>query len=762
MIAAAPTAKKVVLELGGKSPTVILPGADLARAVTPSILRFCRNAGQGCGATTRILVHRDDADAFLQRARRRAGRAAGRRPVRRGDRGRSADHRGAPRRGSRAYLARAVDKGATVLAGGGRPEGLDGFFLEPTLVGDVDPDDEICQDELFAPVAVVHVYDTVDEAVAIANNSRYGLNALVWGDPEEARAVAGRLDTGTVAINGGGGSRPDVPWAGAKQSGVGMDMGEDGFGEFFTVKHLQWPAVTPSRSPPAGGRDVGWLVRRWADASHRDRPFLTWAPFEGAPATWTRAEFARDVAALVAAFRARGLPSRRPRRAGAAQPPRLPAGLDRRRDDGRGRGLPQPRAARSTSSATPAGTAARSRPWCPPTARTTSRRRCPGCGFLAVSGGGRGADAVAALLTTEPDGGGGSWRPGRRRRCSTRPAPPPGRRASSGPRPTACGRGQVGAAHQGLGPADVNLVHLPLFHTNALSYSFLASLWSGGQVVLHAEVLGVPVLGRLGAATGRTWTSVVSFCVRALADREVPAGHRYRGWGDSACLDPVAGHRRRAGRRLVRHDRDGLPPGRRRPRCTRTPRARWAGRRRSTRWRSSTTDGGPVEPGASGTLHVRGERGVSLFQEYLRRRRGDGAGLHRRRLVRHRRPGAARRRAATLSFVERDKDVLKVGGENIGAPEIERVLLGVAGVREAAVVGRPDPHARRGAGRVRDRGARRGAVDRTELTERCATMLAGFKRPREVRVVDELPRSTLDKVAKARLRELLVAESADG
>ena len=129
-----------------------------------------------------------------------------------------------------------------MLAGGGRPEGLDGFFLAPTLVGDVHPDDEIAQDELFAPVAAVFVYDTVDEAVAIANNSRYGLNALVWGDPDEALAVAGRLGTGTVAINGGGGSRPDVPWAGAKQSGVGMDMGEDGFGEFFTVKHLQWPA----------------------------------------------------------------------------------------------------------------------------------------------------------------------------------------------------------------------------------------------------------------------------------------------------------------------------------------------------------------------------------------------------------------------------------------------------------------------------------------------------------------------------------------
>jgi aldehyde dehydrogenase (NAD+)/betaine-aldehyde dehydrogenase len=240
MTAAAPTSKKVVLELGGKSPTVILPGADLDAAVAPSILRFCRNAGQGCGATTRILVHRDDHRAFLDRARRVIDALPVGDPFdERTEVGPliSAEHRDRVR----GYLDRAREKGATLLAGGDVPS-QEGFLLGPVLLGDVHPDDEIAQDELFAPVAVVFVYDTVDEAVAVANNSRYGLNALVWGDPEQARAVAGRLRTGTVAINGGGGSRPDVPWVGAKQSGVGMDMGEDGFGEFFTIKHLQWPA----------------------------------------------------------------------------------------------------------------------------------------------------------------------------------------------------------------------------------------------------------------------------------------------------------------------------------------------------------------------------------------------------------------------------------------------------------------------------------------------------------------------------------------
>ena len=240
MKAAAPTNKKLVLELGGKSPTVVLPGADLDRAVGPSMLRFCRNAGQGCGATTRILVHRDDADAFLAKAAAFIDEQ-----VPTGDPTDEATEVGPlisseHRDRVEGYLARAVASGARIVTGGTRPDGLEGWFLHPTLVAGVGPDDEICQDELFAPVAAVLVYDTVDEAVAIANNSRYGLNALVWGPHEHALEVAGRLESGTVAINGGGGSRPDVPWVGAKQSGVGMEMGEDGFAEFFTVKHLQW------------------------------------------------------------------------------------------------------------------------------------------------------------------------------------------------------------------------------------------------------------------------------------------------------------------------------------------------------------------------------------------------------------------------------------------------------------------------------------------------------------------------------------------
>ncbi|MEE2030621.1 aldehyde dehydrogenase family protein [Rhodococcus chondri] len=239
MAQAAATHKKVVLELGGKSPNILLPSADLRSAVGPSILRFCRNAGQGCGATTRILVPEDRVDQFVDLAAGFIDEAV---PTgdpfdERTEVGPliSAEHFDRVR----GYLDRAVAAGGRVAVAGERPAGP-GWFLPPTLVTGVSNDAEICRDELFAPVAVILPYRTVDEAVAIANDSPYGLNASVFGELDEALAVAGRLDAGTVAINGGGPMRPDVPWGGSKRSGTGVEMGEDGFAEFFRIKHLNW------------------------------------------------------------------------------------------------------------------------------------------------------------------------------------------------------------------------------------------------------------------------------------------------------------------------------------------------------------------------------------------------------------------------------------------------------------------------------------------------------------------------------------------
>jgi len=241
MALGAPTIKKVVLELGGKSPNIVLPSADPDPTVAPSILRFCRNAGQGCGATTRTFVHRDSYDRYAE------AMAAGMAALKVGDpRGSdidvgpliSAEHRDRVQ----AYVDRAVSDGATVLTGGGRPDGLaEGFYFEPTLIGGVSNDAEIAQEELFGPVGVIQPYDDVDHVVQLANDTRFGLNANVWGRTTEAMDVARRLRSGTVTINGGGGMRPDVPWGGYGQSGVGREMGEEGFREFFEVKHVQWP-----------------------------------------------------------------------------------------------------------------------------------------------------------------------------------------------------------------------------------------------------------------------------------------------------------------------------------------------------------------------------------------------------------------------------------------------------------------------------------------------------------------------------------------
>ncbi|MDA3644212.1 aldehyde dehydrogenase family protein [Saccharopolyspora indica] len=238
---AAPSLKKVLLELGGKSPNILLPGTDVEATVRPSVLRFCRNAGQACGATTRTLVPEADFDEFVSKAAEfMSGLVVGDPHSPETTIGPliTAEHH----RNVSGYLSRAVEQGAEVVTGGGRPAGLDrGNFLRPTLLTGVDNDDEIAQEELFAPVGVVMPYREVDEAIRIANDSRYALNANVWGPTAEAIAVARRIRSGTVTVNGGGGRRDDAPWGGPGYSGIGRECGEEGFREFFEVKHVQWP-----------------------------------------------------------------------------------------------------------------------------------------------------------------------------------------------------------------------------------------------------------------------------------------------------------------------------------------------------------------------------------------------------------------------------------------------------------------------------------------------------------------------------------------
>ncbi len=240
---------KSVLELGGKSPNIILPGADLAATVAASVLRFARNAGQGCAAWSRVLVPEDKVDEFLRLADEfiqtiNVGDPLAEEsvvgPVI------SAAHRDKVER----LVGEAISRGARWGAGGGRPDGLTtGYYLRPGLLADVDPDDPIADTELFASIGIVFGYRDVDHAIELANNTRYGLAANVFGPLDQAISVAERIRSGTVTVNGGSGMRPDAPWGGPGRSGVGRELGEDGFAEFFEVKHIQY-ALAGITKPP--------------------------------------------------------------------------------------------------------------------------------------------------------------------------------------------------------------------------------------------------------------------------------------------------------------------------------------------------------------------------------------------------------------------------------------------------------------------------------------------------------------------------------
>lgn len=234
--AAAPTVKRVHQELGGKSPNIILPDADLQRAVTAGVRGVMNNSGQSCNAPTRLLVP----NRLMTEALAIAKAAA------------EATTVGAPDSGAtigpvvsatqwdkiQTLIAKGIEEGAALVAGGpGRPAGLDkGWYVRPTVLGHVTNRMTVAREEIFGPVLVVIGYDSVDEAVQIANDTPYGLAAYVWGaDLEQARRVAGRLRAGQVNLNG---AAPDLmaPFGGYKQSGNGREWGDHAFGEFLEVK----------------------------------------------------------------------------------------------------------------------------------------------------------------------------------------------------------------------------------------------------------------------------------------------------------------------------------------------------------------------------------------------------------------------------------------------------------------------------------------------------------------------------------------------
>jgi aldehyde dehydrogenase (NAD+) len=243
MAAAADTVKKVFLELGGKSAFVILDDADLRGACATAAFTVCTHAGQGCAITTRLLVPRSLFDEAVDSTSRVMAKLPAADPT---DPGTICGPLVSARQRDRVegYLKLALKEGGSFALGGGRPEGLDGgFFVEPTLIVGVGNDARVAQEEIFGPVLVVIPFDDDDDAVALANDSAYGLSGSVWSaDRERAVGVANRIRTGTIGINGGLWFSPDVPFGGYRQSGVGRESGVAGFEEYLEIKSLAEPA----------------------------------------------------------------------------------------------------------------------------------------------------------------------------------------------------------------------------------------------------------------------------------------------------------------------------------------------------------------------------------------------------------------------------------------------------------------------------------------------------------------------------------------
>lgn len=235
--AAAPTIKRVAQELGGKSPNIVLPGADMAKAVGGGVQSMMTNSGQSCNAPSRMFVPQDKQDEAIAIAKAAAESIKVMMPA-------EADP-GAigPISNANQYqkvqdlIQKGIEEGATLVAGGpGRPEGFNkGYFARPTVFANVTNDMTIAREEIFGPVLTMIPYDTVEDAIEMANDTEYGLAGYVQGPETEAREVAKKIRAGQVNING---ASPDfsAPFGGYKQSGNGREWGEHGFEEFLEVK----------------------------------------------------------------------------------------------------------------------------------------------------------------------------------------------------------------------------------------------------------------------------------------------------------------------------------------------------------------------------------------------------------------------------------------------------------------------------------------------------------------------------------------------
>lgn len=254
LAAAAPTVKKTVMELGGKSAHIVTADADLATFLPGAAMIACVMSGQSCVLPSRILLPRsryEEGLAILQAAFEAF-------PL--GDPWNPAHLQGPQVAGVQwtkvqGMISQAISDGARLVTGGlGRPEGLEtGWYTKPTLFADVRPGTDLFQNEVFGPVLAVTPYDSIEDAIAIANDSIYGLSGQVSaGDPQRAFDIARQLNTGSVAVNGGSFFGLTSPFGGTKQSGLGRRNGDEGLAEYMESKTIGVPEdLTPAGARPA-------------------------------------------------------------------------------------------------------------------------------------------------------------------------------------------------------------------------------------------------------------------------------------------------------------------------------------------------------------------------------------------------------------------------------------------------------------------------------------------------------------------------------
>jgi aldehyde dehydrogenase (NAD+) len=241
-INAAPTIKRVHQELGGKGPNIILDDGKFAEGVALGVHNLMSNSGQSCAAPSRMLVPAHRMAEAIEIASAEAGKVTVGDPYGGFEIGPVASE--GHWKKIQGYIQTGIDEGAELIAGGlGRPDGLDvGYYVRPTVFANVSRDMTVARDEIFGPVLVILGYESEDDAVAIANDSDYGLSAFVWGqDAERLKAIAERVRAGMVHVNGGNYDLKN-PFGGYKKSGNGREQGEHAFHEFLETKGIMFPA----------------------------------------------------------------------------------------------------------------------------------------------------------------------------------------------------------------------------------------------------------------------------------------------------------------------------------------------------------------------------------------------------------------------------------------------------------------------------------------------------------------------------------------